>query len=903
MIGGAAQSSVTSMSDTMETADTDHLGLERARRAFDLVHRNPGRAASEAQAVVSDVRSGVHAQAVAHWCLGRVHHDSGQIQAALDEFDAARGCAQRLGSLTDLAQIRMSSSLTLAQAGKVEAALEQLALAEPHLEGSALGRLFTNRAAVLTMSGEMTQAVDDYDRALGLLTGTSDRLGEARVLLNRGVALLQLGGMSESRRDLTRAMALAGECGQPVLVAMAAHNLGYLDFLLGRLPGALAAFAIARERYDEMGSPGRIYAALDADEGTVLLAAGFAEEAKETCERLIGVARDDGNIFQLAEGFLLLARAHLALGDPGAALRAALEAESLFNETARAPWAALAQYVGAIASSAGEPHEALGRLRTAAATLDRLGWMADAAEVHVHIGQLAIRVGDRDAARTALASALTRAGGSSSGRVRAAAWHATALLHVLDNRPADAKRAIAAGLRVVDAHRASLGASDLRARASADGVELAELGVRLALRTSRPAQVLRAAERWRAGSLAGRARAIDVDEGVEHGLAEMRRLERQFRKVDGDDAQDIEVTRAEFVRVERQITKVTRMAVGDPRAVAGALDMAQLRSLLDDASLAEYIDLDGRLYAAVVSGKRTRLVELPPREHVLALCDHLGFALRRLAGMTADHRRAGSAIDDFRHTANELDAMLIQPLRLGHGPVVVVPTGPLHAVPWSALATLHRPEGVTLAPSAAWWVVADDPDRRGPRRRRPALLVHGPDLPHAPFELDALSEIVPGAHVLRGAAATAGAVLDAMAEADLVHIAAHGSFRADNPMFSSLQMVDGSIYVHDLQRLRHTPDTVVLTACSAGRSGVYRGDELLGTGVALLSLGVRSVIAPLVPVRDESTATFAVEIHRHLAAHRTPSQALAEATIAAMTSDDPGLIATAAAFQCVGRRT
>ena len=321
------------MSDTMETADTDQFGLARARRAFDLVHRDPARAASEAHAVVSDVRSGRHAQAVAHWCLGRVHHDSGRVQAALGEFDVAKECAQALGLRTDLAQIRMSSSLTLAQAGKVDEALAQLALAEPHLEGSALGRLFTNRAAVLTMSGEMTQAVDDYDRALGLLSGTSDQLGEARVLLNRGVALLQLGDMNEARRDMTSAMEIADDCGQPVLVAMAAHNLGYLEFLLGRLPGALAAFAVARDRYDEMGSPGRIYAALDADEGTVLLAAGFAEEAKETCERLIGVARADGNIFQLAEGFLLLARAHLALGDSAAALGAALEAESLFNDT------------------------------------------------------------------------------------------------------------------------------------------------------------------------------------------------------------------------------------------------------------------------------------------------------------------------------------------------------------------------------------------------------------------------------------------------------------------------------------------------------------------------------------------------------------------------------------------
>ena len=83
-------------------------------------------------------------------------------------------------------------------------------------------------------------------------------------------------------------------------------------------------------------------------------------------------------------------------------------------------------------------------------------------------------------------------------------------------------------------------------------------------------------------------------------------------------------------------------------------------------------------------------------------------------------------------------------------------------------------------------------------------------------------------------------------------------------MFSSLQLADGLLYVHDLDRLQQTPHTVVLTACSAARAGVYGGDELLGTSVALLALGVRSVVAPLLPVRDDSAMTLAVELHRQL---------------------------------------
>ncbi|MCU1500659.1 MAG: hypothetical protein JWM12_13, partial [Ilumatobacteraceae bacterium] len=361
-----------------------------------------------------------------------------------------------------------------------------------------------------------------------------------------------------------------------------------------------------------------------------------------------------------------------------------------------------------------------------------------------------------------------------------------------------------------------------------------------------------------------------------------------------------EAMRAGLLRLERQITAVTRLAPGDPRAVGGRLDLRRLRAELGDATLVEYIDVDGKLNAAVVTSTRTRLVPLADREPVLGVMAHLAFEIRRLSAFPNGHPRAGAAIVSYRRTADELAALLVTPLRLREGPLVIVPTGPLHSLPWSALPALHRREGVTIAPSAAWWMGTPAP--LGPVGDG-VLLVQGPDLPHAPGELRSIGGVLTGAASLLGEAATAEGVLRAMSTAGLVHIAAHGSFRADNPMFSSLRLVDGPLYVYDLQRLVRTPHTVVLTACNAGRSGVYGGDELLGTGVALLSLGVRSVIAPLLPVRDESTAPFAVDIHRGLAAGATPAEALGRAIANAFADgDDPGRLAAAASFQCVSRK-
>ena len=41
---------------------------------------------------------------------------------------------------------------------------------------------------------------------------------------------------------------------------------------------------------------------------------------------------------------------------------------------------------------------------------------------------------------------------------------------------------------------------------------------------------------------------------------------------------------------------------------------------------------------------------------------------------------------------------MFTPLRLRDGPVIIVPTGPLHSLAWSALPGLPRADGITIAP-------------------------------------------------------------------------------------------------------------------------------------------------------------------------------------------------------------
>ena len=470
------------MSDTDPQPDPEHPLLVLARRGFDDVHSDPRRADEALRRVIDDPNAPERARMIALWGAGRMHHDAGRPGDAVLAYREAMALARAGGFGEDESQITLSLSSALVLSGDHAAALAGLDEIAGSVDGAVLGRLLTQRAYVLGSLGQIERAEADAGRALALLREHGDVVGEIRLRINRGAMLLPLGRTAQVRDDLETALALAQRDDQKVLAAVAAHNLGYLDFLLGRLPSALRAYALARERYAAFGSTGRINAELDVDECRLLLVAGFPDEALTIAHRLIVDAVEAGNVHQLADGELLAAQAQMILGDDVQAADAARRATALFADTGRTPWIALAEYIGAMATARVDPPAAIPTLEAAATTLSELGWPAETAEALVRLGEVSLEAGDTERARDALSRAVAMRR-RASVRVRAAAWHATALLRLLDDRPAAARRAIDAGLRIVDRHRASLGASELRARAAADGVELAELGLRLAMRS------------------------------------------------------------------------------------------------------------------------------------------------------------------------------------------------------------------------------------------------------------------------------------------------------------------------------------------------------------------------------------------------------------------------------------
>lgn len=817
------------------------------------------------------------AQVVALWAVGQAHRELNEVGAACASLQAAVDLAAGAGDDETEARIRMSLSVALFTRGDKAGAFRELDAAADRLTGTEHARALMQRGLLQLELGELEDAVHSLDQALPALKSGGDRLAEARLRVNRAAASTRLGRLRLAEHDLLAAQSLAGELGQKLIAAGAQHNLGFVASRGGDVPGALEWYDRARASYEELADPRRLVAVLDVDRCETLLAAGLSTEAAAAAARAVDAHTRDGNEADLADAELLLAHAQLSSGRCADASSTARRSRERFERSERRAWAALAAYVEIQAEVLGSPlgvalgPDVLERTAGLAEELDDLGWRNEALHVRSFAARIAMGQGDLGRARRQLeVASAARHRGPAAERVQA--WYAAALLRHLEGDDSGARRALDAGLRLVDVARSGLGSSELRAAVSHHGADLVVLGLELARAHGRPRSVLAWLERCRAlALLAPPARPPD-DAGFAAELAALRqaRGEARDRVAAGQAAAEAQ---ARVVGIERAVRERARHAGGTGAAPTPAVVRADLAELGDQALL-EYFQADGRLFALVARDGRVTQHDLGPLAGLGDDLESLGFALHRLArtqGSAASRSLAARTVDEL---GTRIGQRLVGPVlrRLDRRCVVVVPDPSLHGVPWAALPELAaRP--VAVSPSLRAHTQARQASGR-PARGAPPLLVAGPGLPGAEDEVARLASLHQDAVVLTGGEATVAAVCEALGRYELAHLACHGRVRVDNPLFSSLTMADGELTVYDLEGCPGVAQTIVLSACSTGLDTIVTGTEALGLSAALLSLGCGTVVAPMAPVSDRATAPLMVALHHGLRRGERPSVAL-----------------------------
>jgi tetratricopeptide (TPR) repeat protein len=831
---------------------------------------------------------------IARQVVGIVLRDRGEGAAAVRELRAALRLTA--GVPEREVDVRATLGVTLVMAGRTVAGLQMLDAAVAAATGPNVGRVRYRRAYALWTVGHHEAALRDLDTTIAELRRRGDVLWEPRSLHTRAFAHLALGAAERAAADLRRAEDLLAAMHQDLESAYAVHNRGIVAGRLGDLPLALTLFDEAAQLYRKLDAS---VPDLGLDRCAVLLAAGLPADALAEVDETLARLPSTGSA-KRPELLLASATSALACGRIAEARKRAEQATRLFGRQRRGWWGTHAALVGLraefTAAERDPTHPAplpsrrlLTRAQQCAEALAALR-SPEQGQAWLLVGQIATVVGADAGPALTIAAAFRRRGPALS---RAVAWRAEALRAESNGDVGRVLIACRRGLTVIDEHRAVLGSSELRATASLHGAELARLALRHAARSSGPRRLLVWGERLRAGAVAVPPVRPPDDAAFRAELTAVREVARRLDRARADGLPVAELER-EQLRRERAVRASANRASRPGRGpLRRDVDVGVLLDLLGDDRLLHVLDVDGALTVLVCGAGRVRrfdvgavsaaLREVEFAQHLLEL------VARRPAGPRAERALAQLAAGAAALSEVVLGAAAGQ---LGDGDVVVVPPGRLYGVPWALLPAL-RDRAVSVAPSARTWMQA----KARPTSGGATVLVHGPGLAEAGREVAALRELLPGAVALTGERATAAAVLAALDGARLAHVAAHGSFRADSPLFSALQLADGPLTGYDLEGVGRAPEHLVLSACDAGRMAVAGADELIGLAASLIPLGTAAVVAALLPVNDAATARLMVALHRRLRAGDRPAQALA---VARSEADSPAAVAAGLSFVCLG---
>ena len=700
--------------------------------------------------------------------------------------------------------------------------------------------------------GDLEAALPHLSEAATALGDDAARLG--RVLLNRGLVHLERGDTGRADADFEAAAEAFERVGDAVERAKAQHNRGYAALLRGELVVALDSMGAAR---DVLAALSPVASAVcDLDRAETLRAAGMPTDAVgllESAVRVFGARR----LRQMQADAELVLAATLLDQDPARAAvvarRAGRRYRSRGNETA-ALRADACELTASVTCERTDRTTAL-RIDATAAALRSAGLPIDARSLELQGARLDVREGRPpigleaadDTEATSISSTLL-------------AYEVAAEAHAARGAPEQVLRAARDGLHALSRWQSAFGSLDLRASTAMRGRRLALAGIDAALRTEDPAVVFEWAERTRSIS----ARVTPVHPPADSHLASMLTDLRVLRMTGADSGRERSLERAIRERQWSGEGSHTTIEVASLTTVLDVLDR-------DGATLVSYLWTGDRI-VALVADDGVRVVDLGPWKLVRDLLDgllsDLDAAAAALPASMAAVVRSGL---DARLSA--LDAALVAPLEIQTGRVVITPAGVLSGVPWSMLATL-RGRSVTLPVSAGRWLA----QTRSPMTVQHAGFAAGPGVDRAPLEVDRSSAVWNGSVVLAGDGATCEAASALASSVDVLHIAAHGRHSVDNPLFSGVELADGTWFGYDVDRIESVPQVVVLSACEVGRSASGWGRESLGMAQSWLHAGARAVLAAPASVADELASALLPQVHAALGSGSAISDALTAAS-------------------------
>jgi CHAT domain-containing protein len=567
-----------------------------------------------------------------------------------------------------------------------------------------------------------------------------------------------------------------------------------------------------------------------------------------------------------------------------------------------------------------------GDRRLEAVVLDEL------AEVHLRMGAI-----DEARARYGEALAIQRA--IEDRRNTALSLYGIARVERAAGKLEDARAAIDEALTIVEAIRGGALPRELRVsfRAATGDLYEAQIDVLMALHDREPsagwaARALEASERARARALTDALQkvAADIHAGTDQSLtARVRAL--RTRLTDKESVRTHLLTSNAGPEAAAETEREIAALVDDLRTIEAnirgtspryaqvvapqALTLAQIQGDVLDAktALVEFTVGSGRSFVWVVTNERLTVQQLPGRADIerLVRLSHAKLTERNRSlpgeAIQAQRKRVEHADREAWALTRELYDTLLRPVRdaIGARRLLIVPDGPLHLVPFSALTdgttSLAEQREVVLVPSATALATL----RRAPPHAKPAgsiailadpvfraddarlgkpaanIAMAGgsrgtqPALPRLRFsrrEAAMVDGIVPAQDRLVALDFDARReLIDRASAYRILHFATHAVVDNEAPERSSLVLslvdrngaaVDGWVRLPEIYNLDLRSELVVLSACDTAAGKEMRGEGLMSLTHGFMYAGARRVVSTLWRIDDRATAELMKHFYR-----------------------------------------
>lgn len=811
--------------------------------------------------------------------------------AGVEYFNEAIKIFNELGDELEVAKTVMSRITAYLVLSRFEEALTDAdwvtEVFERFHDERRLARHLINIGHIYFRLDRFTDNLDILDRVETVLTRLNDKKSLCVVYMNRAVTLTSLNRAPDAFKYYELARQLAIETDMQLIVAECDYNICYLYFLQGQYTKALELLNVVRKGVNECGD--RWHSALcNLDQSEIYLELNMHQDSIELAENAYNGFEPLGMRYEMAKAVAFMGIANNHLHNYGKALELFDRSRKMFDEQGNKVWLSLIDlYQGIVYFQTGRYYEGLDLARKAHEFFSKSGLKTKAIYAQLLVARLNLQLGNVSEAWTLATGALQTLGESPAPWLGYQIHYVMGDILLRQDNYEDARHSFRQAVEELEVLRTNIHVDELRMTFLKDKLKIYEGLVRTCLEVG-DSESLREAfgavehakSRTLVDLLANNITAVHPNRESDSQLVDYLRTIREelnwyYTRINLEEQKDPRISNKvvqtlveEVHKRENQLIRLLRQVSSEPsgyvtlqRVTTSPLEEIQ-ESLSEESVLIEYYVVDDQVIAFVITHDGFQVYpNIAPEESLRMNFELLRFQLTKFnLGANYVAKFSDKMLQATKEHLHELYLDLIPPIEnalKGKKSITFVPHGFMHYFPFHALFDgekylIDRFE-ISYAPSATIYDACARQDRE---TAGTPLVIGVPDVraPHIHEEVENIAAVFSGATVLVGADATARRLRDDARNAGLIHIASHGSFRNDNPMFSSIQLGDTWLSLFDIYNLKTAASLVTLSGCGTGMSKIVGGDELVGLARGFLYAGARSLVVSLWDVHDRSTA-------------------------------------------------